>query len=71
MTVKLLQKDYRHLAKCLVPVDGQIRMDLDEISAMLRIKTSRFTEEEIRSKFHLKRQQSPMLLQQHVQQETM
>lgn len=65
--IKLLQKDYRYLAKCLVPIGGQIGMDLDEISAMLRTKTRRFTEEEIRTKFNSKPQQSPVLLQQHVQ----
>ncbi|MCJ1264119.1 hypothetical protein MMC22_003990 [Lobaria immixta] len=67
MTVKLLQKDYRYLAKCLVPMGDQIGMDLDEISTMLRTKTRRFTEEEIRAKFHSKQQQPPVLLQQNVQ----
>lgn len=66
MTVKLLQKDYRYLAKCLVPMGDQIGMDLDEISAMLRTKTRRFTEEEIRTKFHSKQPQPPVLLQQNV-----
>lgn len=57
MTVKLLQKDYRYLAKCLVPMGDQIGMDLDEISTMLKTKTRRFTEEEIRTKFCSKQQQ--------------
>lgn len=67
MTVKLLQKDYRYLAKCLVPVGDQIGMDLDEISAMLRTKTRRFTEQEIRAKFHSKQQQPQVSFQKHAQ----
>lgn len=62
ITVKLLRKDYRHLAKCLVPVGNQVGMDLDEIAAMLRTKTRRFTEEEIRKKFRSKQQQQPLVL---------
>ncbi|KAL2001043.1 hypothetical protein VTN02DRAFT_2302 [Thermoascus thermophilus] len=51
ITVRLLRKDYRHLARCLVPVGDQIRMTLEERAAMLRAKTRRFSEEEIRRKF--------------------
>jgi fatty acid desaturase len=52
VTVRLLRKDYRYLAKCLVPIgEEQIRMSLDERAAMLRRKTRRFTEQEIREKF--------------------
>jgi hypothetical protein len=52
MTVKLLQKDYLHLAKCMVPIgETQAKMSLDEKAEMLRRKTRRFTEEEIRAKF--------------------
>lgn len=54
ITVKLLQKDYMHLAKCLVPIgDAQIKMTLEERAAMLRTKTKRFSEEEIRQKYGL------------------
>ncbi|KAL9078149.1 MAG: hypothetical protein Q9157_002943 [Trypethelium eluteriae] len=51
MTVKLLQKDYEYLAKCLVPIGEQTRMSQLEIVAMLRTKTKRFTEEDIARKF--------------------
>ncbi|KAK4494484.1 hypothetical protein PRZ48_014782 [Zasmidium cellare] len=51
MTIKLLQKDYMHLAKCLVPIGDQIGMTQQEIADMLRTKTRRFTEEEIQAKF--------------------
>ncbi|CRG88400.1 Maturase K [Talaromyces islandicus] len=54
ITVKLLQKDYMHLAKCLVPIgDAQIQMSLEERAAMLRTKTRRFSEEAIRQKYGL------------------
>lgn len=51
ITVRLLMKDYAHLAKCLVPMGDQIDMTLDERAEMLRRHTRRFTEEEIREKF--------------------
>jgi hypothetical protein len=51
ITVKLMQKDYLHLAKCLVPIGDQIDMTLEEKATMLRRHTRRFTEEEIREKF--------------------
>ena len=50
-TVKLLQKDYMHLASCLVPMGDQIGMSQVELAEMLRRKTRRFSEEEIRAKF--------------------
>lgn len=54
MTVKLLQKDYMYLAKCLVPLgETQMRMTLTERAEMLRSKTRRFSEEEISLKFGL------------------
>lgn len=51
ITVKLMQKDYLHLAKCLVPIGDQIDMTLEEKATMLRRHTRRFSEEEIREKF--------------------
>ncbi|KAL9096034.1 MAG: hypothetical protein Q9165_001556 [Trypethelium subeluteriae] len=51
MTVKLLQKDYEYLAKCLVPIGDQTLMSQLEIAAMLRTKTKRFTEEDIARRF--------------------
>ena len=51
MTLKLMQKDYLYLANCLVPMGDQIGMSQQELADMLRTKTRRFTEEEIRAKF--------------------
>jgi len=51
LTYRLIRKDYDHLARCLVPIGDQIGMGHEEIVAMLRTKTRRFTEEEIRGKF--------------------
>ncbi|KAK1982936.1 fatty acid desaturase [Colletotrichum cereale] len=51
VTVRLLRKDYLHLAARLVPVGDQIAMTLEERAAMLRRHTRRFTEDEIREKF--------------------
>ncbi|PYH49469.1 uncharacterized protein BP01DRAFT_352937 [Aspergillus saccharolyticus JOP 1030-1] len=51
ITVRLLRKDYRYLAKCLVPMGEQIAMTLDEKAEMLRRKTRQFSEEEIAKKF--------------------
>lgn len=51
LTVKLMQKDYVHLAKCLVPIGDQVHMTRDEIATMLKTKTRRFTEEDIKKKF--------------------
>lgn len=51
MTIKLLQKDYMYLAGRLVPIGGQIGMSQAEIADMLRTKTRRFTEDDIRRKF--------------------
>lgn len=51
MTLKLVQKDYAYLARCLVPMGEQIDMTMEERAEMLRTKTRRFTEEEIEAKF--------------------
>jgi hypothetical protein len=51
ITIRLLQKDYTHLASCLVPIGDQIGMSQQEIAAMLKTKTRRFTEDEIKKKF--------------------
>ena len=52
ITYRLMKKDYDHLAKCLVPIGDQIGMSHEEIAAMLKTKTRKFTEEDIRRKFH-------------------
>ncbi|KAI1343235.1 fatty acid desaturase [Xylariaceae sp. FL0016] len=51
ITVKLMQHDYDHLAKCLVPIGNQIDMTMEERATMLKRHTRRFTEEEIKEKF--------------------
>ncbi|KAL1296896.1 hypothetical protein AAFC00_004510 [Neodothiora populina] len=52
MTFKLLTKDYLYLADCLVPIGKeQMSMSREEIAAMLKTKTRRFTEADIEAKF--------------------
>ncbi|KAI9808899.1 MAG: Serine/threonine-protein kinase [Phylliscum demangeonii] len=51
MTVRLLRKDYAHLATCLVPIGDQVGWSQDEVVRMLRTKTRRFDELEIARKF--------------------
>ena len=51
ITVKVLQQDYLHLAKCLVPMGDQINMTLEERAELLKRHTRRFSEEEIKQKF--------------------
>ena len=52
ITYRLMIKDYDHLARCLVPIGDQIGMGLEEVAAMLRTKTRRFTEADILEKYH-------------------
>ncbi|KAI9734312.1 MAG: hypothetical protein M1834_002416 [Cirrosporium novae-zelandiae] len=52
ITFKLLQKDYDHLAKCLVPMGDQIKMNHQELADMLRTKAKQFSEADIQKKFH-------------------
>lgn len=51
ITVKLMQKDYLHLAKCLVPIGDQIHLTMEERVTLLKRHTRKFTAEEIRQKF--------------------
>lgn len=51
ITVNLMLKNYDHLARCLVPIGNQVGMNHEELVAMLRTKTARFTEDVIRKKF--------------------
>ena len=51
MTVKLLMKDYGYLADRLVPIGDQIGMSRQEKADMLRSKTRRFAEQDIKRKF--------------------
>jgi hypothetical protein len=49
-----MRKDYDHLAKCLVPIsEKQQSMSHEEIKDMLKTKTRKFSEEEIRRKFRV------------------
>jgi hypothetical protein len=52
MTITLLRKDYAKLARCLVPIGKQVGMSEAELAEMLRTKTRRFTESEIKKKFY-------------------
>ena len=51
ITFCLLTKKYKYLAKQLIPMGDQIGMSIDEIAEMLKRKTRRFTEQEIKAKF--------------------
>ncbi|KAF4307498.1 putative acylamide-delta3 -desaturase protein [Botryosphaeria dothidea] len=51
ITIRLVMKDYMHLAKCLVPMGDQTGLTLEEKAEMLRTKTRAFTEEDIAVKF--------------------
>jgi hypothetical protein len=51
LTVRLFMKDYMFLAAHLVPMGDQIGMSQAEVAAMLRTKTRKFTEDDIREKF--------------------
>jgi len=52
LTVRLLMKDYKTLAKCLIPIGPeQIAMTMEERAAFLKDHTRQFTEEEIARKF--------------------
>jgi hypothetical protein len=46
-----MRKDYDYLAKCLVPIGEQINMSHEQKVEMLKSKTRRFTEDDIRRKF--------------------
>jgi hypothetical protein len=52
LTIRLLSKDYAHLAKCMIPIgDEQLALDMAGRVALLKRHTRRFTEEEIKVKF--------------------
>jgi hypothetical protein len=54
LTLTLMRRDYAHLATCFVPIgEEQIRLAQTPgaVEAMLRTKTRKFTEEDIRRKF--------------------
>lgn len=50
ITVRLLLKDYNHLAKCLIPIGAQINMSMDDRIVMLKRHCRQFTKEEARDK---------------------
>ncbi|CAF9922563.1 MAG: hypothetical protein GOMPHAMPRED_002612 [Gomphillus americanus] len=52
MTYRILRKDYLYLADCMIPIGDQINLTRQERADLLRSKTKRFTEEEIRLKFY-------------------
>ena len=51
ITYRLMRKDYEHLAGCLVPIGEQKWMTQAETVAMLKSKTRKFTEDDIKRKF--------------------
>jgi hypothetical protein len=51
ITVRLMMRDYEHLAQCLVPIGAQIDLTMEQRVAMLKRHTRRFSEKEIVEKF--------------------
>ncbi|KND89806.1 hypothetical protein TOPH_05500 [Tolypocladium ophioglossoides CBS 100239] len=51
ISLRLLCKDYEHLAKCLVPIGDQIDLTMEGRVALLKKLTRKFSEEEIQEKF--------------------
>jgi hypothetical protein len=51
LTYRLFRKDYDYLATCLVPIGDQIQMSHGERVEMLRSKTMKLTDDDIRRKF--------------------
>jgi hypothetical protein len=55
VTIKLMQQDYAHLAKCMVPIgEYQLAMSLDERAAHLKRLTRKFSEQQIKEKYKSK-----------------
>jgi hypothetical protein len=57
MFIKLMQKDYNHLAQCLVPTGENIGKSHLELANILRSKTRKFTKDDIENKFVKRRTQ--------------
>lgn len=52
ITIKLLLKDYEHLARCMVPIgEAQLSLTMEERMELLKRHTRPFSEEEIKAKF--------------------
>lgn len=51
ITYRVLTKNYEYLAGQLVPIGNQIGMSKAELVELLKKKTRKFTEEEIRQHF--------------------
>lgn len=46
-----MRKDYNYIAECLVPMGEQIGKSNEELAAMLRRKTKKFSKQTIQQKF--------------------
>ncbi|KAK7419488.1 hypothetical protein QQX98_003257 [Neonectria punicea] len=55
VTVRLMMKDYDTLAKCMVPLGNQIELTMEGRIELLKKLTRKFTEEEIRAKYPVKK----------------
>ncbi|KAI1814997.1 fatty acid desaturase [Poronia punctata] len=51
ITIRLLMRDYEHLARCLVPIGDQMDLTMEQRVEMLKDRTRPLSEEEIRTKF--------------------
>lgn len=54
ITVRLFMRDYKTLARCMVPLGEQIAMSMEERMALLKSLTRKFSEEDLRKKFKMK-----------------
>ncbi|KAI0158705.1 hypothetical protein BJ166DRAFT_309551 [Pestalotiopsis sp. NC0098] len=53
ITIKLMMKDYEHLAKCLVPIgEEQLAWSMEERMEHLKSRTRQFTPEEMKLKYN-------------------
>lgn len=50
---RLLCKDYRHFARCMVPLGSQKGLSMEGRVALLQRLTKKFSDEEIRKKHRL------------------
>lgn len=51
ITIRLMMKDYEHLAKCLVPMGDHIQLSLEGRMQLLRRLTRKFSEEDVQRTF--------------------
>lgn len=51
IAIRLFMKDYEYLAKCMIPIGDQMKMNLQERMEYLRCRTRQFSEAELQEHF--------------------